>query len=716
MKRLLSQIFRKQRLAIFNFFALSILLLGSCSDLLSQELKKFRLEEGETAPWDVSIKNNCKVKPHRFRIENKYNYISFAEPTDSILVGVRLLKSIIATVNTAGLESKVYKGKVIVECLDCKKGCVQDRFLLPFEITVTKPFLKPIPTPTSTETSILPTETPKPIETPKLNETPTETPTPTPTEIPKLTEIPTPTETPAAPTETQTTPAPTISPTTPTPTTPTPTTPTPTLTQASNPTETSNMSPTTLLAAETAPSTPSRAETSTQFSSLIAKSIEALPLTSPPAKTPLADEIPTAETARTPLAEDSQNSTLPANVSVNYLNYLLMVLVLASALLLALLVAKKLFDKWKYGNNAAQNLGSLKKAIAAKEELAGKWLKRRKTQNLHAIGVGKIDGTNNYCIQLFVENANGEMPDNPPIDLLPEKYRKLPIVIYEMPRAEFLNFNGSEDYGNKAKEPHDTIIGGISGANTNLANEYGTIGYFCAPTILRPIRKFRKEVYLLSNSHVFANLSKPEKCTNDLIQQPSPGENKRHNFIASLENYVPILFDNDTEHPNYIDAAIAKMFQGKQYKLEIPVIGTINDYVPKDKIEIRQACQKFGRTTGYTQGKVFSIHFSIWIRYAVNGQESFFKEQFLILPTEENKDFQQGGDSGSLVADYENKAIGLLFAGANSNNKFDVINLPEIDIKSLSASISTEKIRSFGVANPISEVLKRLNVKLIVSK
>jgi hypothetical protein len=341
-------------------------------------------------------------------------------------------------------------------------------------------------------------------------------------------------------------------------------------------------------------------------------------------------------------------------------------------------------------------------------------MRKRKNQNLHAIGIGKMGASNNYCIQLFVENANGEMPDNPPIQLLPPQYRKFPFVIYEMPRAEFLI--DCENYESKAKESHETIIGGISGANTNLANEYGTIGYFCTSTILRPIRKFRKEIYLLSNSHVFADLNKTEKDANDLIQQPSPGENKKSNFIASLENYSTIQFDNDTENPNYIDAAIAKLFQNKKHKLEIPVIGKIADCLTKDRVEIGQKCQKFGRTTGYTEGKIFSTHLSIWIRYAATGQESLFTEQFLIVPTEAHNDFIRGGDSGSLVADYENKALGLICAGASSNMKWNAASLQDIDVdvESLLASVSTEKIRSFGVANPMSEVLKSLNVKLMM--
>ncbi|MGC2236031.1 MAG: hypothetical protein WA584_07710 [Pyrinomonadaceae bacterium] len=539
------------------------------------------------------------------------------------------------------------------------------KFIIQFKFPVKKNPVKektPVTTPTVNEQPA-PTPIPTPILTPTPAPTPAPTPMPTPMPIPAGTPAEAPIETPTRP---------------------------PTAILSS--TETPTSSPVII-----SPPAETPAETPTETAPLILSPVET----------------PTPAPSATVLQNPMSPANLLGNNNLVYATFFFSVAVVLMTIfvLVSSVMAKRLFNKRKYGKNAA-NLGSLKKVIAIKEELAGKWMRKRKNQNLHAIGVGKTDGTDNYCIQLFVENANGQMPENPPIHLLPEKCRKFPIYIYEMPRAEFLS--GGKNYESKAKEPHETIVGGISGANTNLANEYGTIGYFCAPTILRPIRKFRKEIYLLSNCHVFADLSKTQKDNNDLIQQPSPGENKKHNFIASLEKYVPIQFDNDTENPNYIDAAIAKLFQGKEHRLEIPVIGKINDSVAKEKVEIRQKCCKFGRTTDYTEGEIFSIHMSIWIKYAATNQESFFTEQFLIVPTGSHNDFVQGGDSGSLVADNENKAIGLIFAGKGSNTHFDIRNFPDAPGIENLLTANTKKINSFGVANPINEVLKALNIKLML--
>ena len=70
--------------------------------------------------------------------------------------------------------------------------------------------------------------------------------------------------------------------------------------------------------------------------------------------------------------------------------------------------------------------------------------------------------------------------------------------------------------------------------------------------------------------------------------------------------------------------------------------------------------------------------------------------------------FAAKGDSGALVVDAEQHAVGLIFAGMSE--------LP----KSQGASLDTEsaekpkRIESYGVANPISEVLHRLKIELLV--
>ncbi|MBS1794316.1 MAG: hypothetical protein JSS81_10705 [Acidobacteria bacterium] len=387
---------------------------------------------------------------------------------------------------------------------------------------------------------------------------------------------------------------------------------------------------------------------------------------------------------------------------------ILVVLALAAAL------AKRLFERRKYGRNALGNLRGLKRAVRAQNELAEKWLKKRRSGNIHAIGVGKIDATDDFCIQVFVEDARRDMLDDPPTRLLPAEYRSLPIVVYEMPRADFLSLGLDERAAETTldpRRPHEILCGGLSGGNVNLAGEAGTIGYFFRPNLLDSAAHvfLKKHVYLLSNAHVFADLRRAAKDETDLVVQPAPGETQSLRAVAGLYDYAPIRFDGDVENPNFIDAAIARIFGGQSYRPEIPRIGKIADHLPKESVELRAECRKFGRTTGYTEGRVFSIHLSIWVKYSARG-EAFFKDQFLILPARGGS-FVRHGDSGSLLVDRENRALGLLFAGAGAKTVLQFADVEQaLDLENIVIG-QTPKIENYGVANAISDVMKHFRIK-----
>ena len=429
--------------------------------------------------------------------------------------------------------------------------------------------------------------------------------------------------------------------------------------------------------------------------------------------------LPTQTISPTPtvaIVEQTLPNSPPQNP--DYLTPILAISVILVSLIIASFLAKRLFDKWKYGKNALKGLRSLKKAIGAKNELTRQWLKKRKSANIHAIGVGKIDGTDNYCIQVFVEDANGEMLEDPPTQLLPAEFRNLPIIIYEMPRADFLGFRvdlGDDFSAEHSRTSHNVLRGGISGANANLSGESGTIGYFFRPNFVDNATHIflKKHVYLLSNSHVFADLSKREKDDSDLILQPSPGESMASKSVAELYDYAPLIFGGDVENPNFVDAAIAKLHRGQTHQAEIPRIGKIIDFLRKEQVELRSNCQKFGRTTGYTRGKIFSIHLSIWVKYSARGAEAFFKDQFLIIPTD-GSSFVKSGDSGSLVADDENNAIGLIFAGAGEKTALQFADIEQaLELENLMLN-QTPKIEHYGVANSISDVMKEFKIRIDV--
>src|SRR6185295_7667683 len=121
---------------------------------------------------------------------------------------------------------------------------------------------------------------------------------------------------------------------------------------------------------------------------------------------------------------------------------------------------------------------------------------------------------------------------------------------------------------------------------------------------------------------------------------------------------------SEMSQPNHIDAAIARLWTSCAHKSVMPLMGAVKGYVRKAGVETGETARKFGRTTGYTEGHVFSIYLDIWIRYARTGQSAFFQNQFLIEPDSPAfTKFVEKGDSGSLVVDAKQNALGLVFGG-----------------------------------------------------
>jgi hypothetical protein len=221
------------------------------------------------------------------------------------------------------------------------------------------------------------------------------------------------------------------------------------------------------------------------------------------------------------------------------------------------------------------------------------------------------------------------------------------------------------------------------------------------------------DVFLLSNSHVFADLRRTKIDQSDLIMQPSPGEPGSNRPIGSLVNFSPMIMTGDIDQPNHIDAALAQLWPQQTHGPVIPLIGEVKGFAKKEQVQVGERVRKFGRTSGYTEGEIFSICLDIRIRYDRTGQIAFFRDQLLIEPLA--PDFQRfvgKGDSGSLLVDEGQYAVGLIFAGAA-----EAVKTEEVVNKSASSStdVKPKRIEAYGVANPISEVLDRMKVELLIA-
>ena len=363
--------------------------------------------------------------------------------------------------------------------------------------------------------------------------------------------------------------------------------------------------------------------------------------------------------------------------------------------------------------------GLLRRIAGLKSELSLTFMRPEFSANIHAVGVGVLAGSNEYCIQVFVGDAEEEVWRGGGAETLPDSYKGVPVVLVEMPRAAFLSDAGPSpsdawvEYPGGVRDYQEVIVGGISGANTNLQGQSGTIGYFCT----RKTRLTRRnEVHMLSNAHVFADLRKEKVDDGDLITQPSPGELASNRPIGALVKFSALRFDGDTDQPNHVDAALAKLWGQHRHAPLIPFIGAVMGYVLKQDVEVGEAARKFGRTTGYTEGRIFSIYLDIRIRYDRTGQSAYFQNQFLIEPAlPRYAKFVDKGDSGSLVVDGQQHAIGLIFAGA-SDAPASHATSPTAPATpgTAPAADRPQKIENYGVANPISEVLERLKIELLI--
>ncbi|HHX50278.1 MAG TPA: hypothetical protein GX711_02430 [Clostridia bacterium] len=218
-----------------------------------------------------------------------------------------------------------------------------------------------------------------------------------------------------------------------------------------------------------------------------------------------------------------------------------------------------------------------------------------------------------------------------------------------------------------------------------------------------------EELLILSNNHVLANSTDGRDGRSkkgDLIFQPGPhdGGTKEH-LIGYLDRFIPLSREygastcpqaSSLEHwsnlllqrirPNYrvvlqrqnaqgnlVDAAVARPVSQNAITPEILEVGNVKGV---KEAQIGAKLKKSGRSSGLNTSEVRVV--SALMRVALSTQESvMFDDQIVTGP------MASPGDSGSLVLDEDNYAIGLLFAGSDSasvvNRIQHVMEMLEID-------------------------------------
>lgn len=218
------------------------------------------------------------------------------------------------------------------------------------------------------------------------------------------------------------------------------------------------------------------------------------------------------------------------------------------------------------------------------------------------------------------------------------------------------------------------------------------------------------ETVILSNNHVLANSN--EASVGDPILQPGPVDGGRHpqDQIATLLDFVPIIFPGDPGGggdngggdggggddggggcgggsciggsaaiinsvsklfgsknrvrtvstqmtDNLVDAAIARPLNAADVEDTILDIGPIQGSASGT---LGMSIKKSGRTTEFTTGEIQQIDVTVEVSYGA-GLVARFTDQLLSGP------ISQGGDSGSAILNDNDQLVGLLFAGSSTS-------------------------------------------------
>lgn len=199
------------------------------------------------------------------------------------------------------------------------------------------------------------------------------------------------------------------------------------------------------------------------------------------------------------------------------------------------------------------------------------------------------------------------------------------------------------------------------------------------------------ETLILSNNHILANSSNGRDGRSELgdpIFQPGTYDGgKSEDTIAHLQRFVPIATEYQqstcpisrrvstigntmltTIRPNYrlqfvklsdthnlVDCAVAKPISPGMITPEILEVGLIRGTA---EVKLGDRLRKSGRTSGLTTGPVTALAATLRVEMHA-GVYALFRDQ--IVATLQS----QGGDSGSLVVNENNEAVGLLFAGSD---------------------------------------------------
>ena len=295
------------------------------------------------------------------------------------------------------------------------------------------------------------------------------------------------------------------------------------------------------------------------------------------------------------------------------------------------------------------------------------------TTNLVGVGIGEqISGGKHTGIMAVKFLVRIKYPYNqiPDADRLPTEVDGHPVDVEQV--GTFRRFMASSAAA--MPNPRKKIRPAQPGCSVGYKDPANRI--IMAGTFGALVSKGQKR-FILSNNHVLADEN--NLPVGSSIFQPGfldAGNPPNNGPIAKLTKFIPLVFGGGMNH---VDCAIAELNKTSLATNAVLFIGP-----PKGKIpaQIDMVVHKFGRTTGFTVGRITSVETDVNVGY--EGGSATFDNQIIIVGLSAQP-FSAGGDSGSLILERStNKAVGLLFAGSSTHT----------------------------IANHINDVLQALNVTL----
>jgi hypothetical protein len=286
------------------------------------------------------------------------------------------------------------------------------------------------------------------------------------------------------------------------------------------------------------------------------------------------------------------------------------------------------------------------------------------------IGFKEVGGrpTDTLAIRILVEK---KLADVPSAELVPQAIKGFPTDVIERKfELHPLTLDVRDLVLAADNKEYPVVTGGISiGPCRPVANRVwgGTLGAMVVDNVTgKPM--------ILSNFHVLC--VDKSWSDGDPIAQPARTDGGTCPIaeVAVLKRSVL---------GGQVDCAVAEL-SSRQTDWEIVEIGKING---NNKAIVGDTVRKRGRTTGLTYGTVDTVDLTVNLDFGHGIGTIELTNQIGIKPDPiRSAKFGDSGDSGSVIINDANEAVGLYFAG--------------------------DPINPYGLANPIDAVLTALNVTI----